>query len=510
MKNGVMLQAFEWDLPSDGLHWQRLTREAFALRRCGFSALWLPPAYKGASGANDVGYGVYDLYDLGEFDQKGSVRTKYGVKADYQRLIRRLHLCCMQALPDVVLNHRMGGDEMEQVQVYCEDFERRNDDTAPIRTAGIYSKLTFPGRKGRYSHFKWDAECFTGADWDAQAHQPGLYRFVGKHWAHDVDAEHGNYDYLMGLDVDVSSAKVRQELVRWGRWMVRDVGADGFRLDAVKHISADFYAHWLKQLRAMERRELFAVGEYWHADVDVMCRYLDAVAQPMSLFDVPLHFHLREAGSNRFYNMAQLFDGTLVGCRPHAAVTFVDNHDTQPGQSLESWVPGWFKPAAYGIILLRSFGYPCVFWGDWHGIPSREIGSVPCLPKLMRLRQLNAWGEEYDYFDDYDVIGFTREGDAEHPGSGLAFLCTNAMPGSKRMYVGRRWAGRTFVCVEGSSADVLIDAEGCGEFAVGEQQCSVWIPCLTIAEKMAQKQHHLVGLLADGLHGAWWWATGHE
>lgn len=36
----------------------------------GFSAIWLPPAYKGVGGIHDNGYGVYDLYDLGEFNQK--------------------------------------------------------------------------------------------------------------------------------------------------------------------------------------------------------------------------------------------------------------------------------------------------------------------------------------------------------------------------------------------------------------------------------------------------------
>ena len=63
MRNGIMLQAFEWELPADGQHWQRLTRLAFALHRLGITALWLPPACKGSGGVHDVGYGVYDLYD---------------------------------------------------------------------------------------------------------------------------------------------------------------------------------------------------------------------------------------------------------------------------------------------------------------------------------------------------------------------------------------------------------------------------------------------------------------
>ena len=64
MQNGIMLQSFEWYLPPDGTLWRTLAREAFHLRELGFTALWLPPAEKGSGGRNDVGYGVYDLYDL--------------------------------------------------------------------------------------------------------------------------------------------------------------------------------------------------------------------------------------------------------------------------------------------------------------------------------------------------------------------------------------------------------------------------------------------------------------
>lgn len=39
----------------------------------------------------------------------------------------------------------------------------------------------------------------------------------------------------------------------------------------------------------------------------------------------------------------------------------MDNHDTQPGQALQSFVDEWFKQSAYAIILLREEGYPCVF-----------------------------------------------------------------------------------------------------------------------------------------------------
>ena len=65
MKQNTMLQNFEWYLPADGQFWNQCAAQAQELSDLGFTQIWLPPAYKGASGKNDVGYGVYDLYDLG-------------------------------------------------------------------------------------------------------------------------------------------------------------------------------------------------------------------------------------------------------------------------------------------------------------------------------------------------------------------------------------------------------------------------------------------------------------
>src|SRR5688572_14408032 len=89
-ENGVMFQYFHWHLPADGTLWTDLAERAPELAARGVTAVWIPPCYKGAGGANDVGYGVYDLFDLGEFDQKGSVRTKYGTKAELLRALAAL------------------------------------------------------------------------------------------------------------------------------------------------------------------------------------------------------------------------------------------------------------------------------------------------------------------------------------------------------------------------------------------------------------------------------------
>ena len=482
--NGTMLQGFEWDLPADGRHWRRLAFRARWLAFCGFTAVWLPPAAKGNAGIYDVGYGVYDLYDLGEFNQKGTVRTKYGTAAEYVDCIQALKRAGIQPLADIVLNHRMGGDEKETFRARVCDPDNRLQAADTEEDIACYTRFTFPGRNGRYSGFIWDHNCFTGSDWNELDSDHHLFLFEGKSWAPDVDEEKGNYDYLMGCDVDVLNPSVREELERWGMWFLEKTGVEGFRLDAVKHISAGFYRDWVQAMRDRTGMELYAVGEYWNSDLGALTRYLDRMEGRIQLFDVPLHYHLAEASrSNGGFDMRNILAGTLVDARAQHAVTFVDNHDTQPGQSLASWVDGWFKAAAYGLILLRKEGYPCVFWGDLEGIPAKGIGFVTELRKLMRLRLYCAYGTERDWFDDPDLIGLTRDGSSEVPGSGLAFLCTNARGGKKRMEMGRRFAGQTFICAIGDQSPVTIDRDGWGEFAVRDGGCSVYVPAAGLLVK---------------------------
>ena len=96
IRNGTMIQYFEWYLPDDGSLWKKVSREAAKLADAGITALWLPPAFKGPGGIHDVGYGAYDLYDLGEFNQKGSIPTKYGTRREYTDAIRACHKAGMQ------------------------------------------------------------------------------------------------------------------------------------------------------------------------------------------------------------------------------------------------------------------------------------------------------------------------------------------------------------------------------------------------------------------------------
>ena len=477
INNKTMMQYFEWYLPNDGLWWKRCAAKAENLAALGITDVWLPPAYKGTS-QEDVGYGVYDMYDLGEFDQKGTIRTKYGTREEYLEAIQAFHAANIRVYADIVLNHRMGGDELEETTAVTDNPENRCEQVGDEQIIRTWSKFTFPGRGGKYSRFTWDHRHFTGTDWDEDSREQGnIYRFTGKERAPETDPENGNFDFLMGMNVDMSNPEVVRETKKWLRWYLDTTDVDALRLDAVKHISFPFYRELLREVRKKDNAELPAVGEYWSGDIERLLHYLDEVDNEMSLFDVALHyniFHASQAGGD--YDLRTILDNTLVKERPEKAVTFVDNHDTQYGQSLQSFVDDWFKPLAYALILLRTEGMPCVFYSDYYGNPVKNRPLVPNLGKLIKLRRSYAYGEQEDHFDDPHLIGWVRRGDAEHENSGLAVVLSNGEGGTLRMYIGENFAGETFRDVLGSCTEsVVIDEEGFGEFRTEGGSVAVWV-----------------------------------
>jgi alpha-amylase len=487
MNNRTIFQFFHWYYAPEGNLWNHGRDEAGRLASLGVTDVWLPPAYKSAKGVEEPGYAVYDLYDLGEFDQKGTVRTRFGTKAEYLSCIAACHEHHMGVLADIVLNHRMGGDEKEQVTVKKVNEENRTEIIGDAHSIEAYTRFTFPGRKQKYSDFIWDWHCFTGVSENGSI-SVILNEYGNGGWEDVMEDEFGNYDYLMGNDVEFRNPYVREELKKWGVWYVETTGIDGFRLDAVKHINPDFFPEWLTHINEHFQKGFFCIGEYWKSDVQALLNYIDATGGMIQLFDVPLHFNFYDAsekGEN--YDLRTIFDNTLIQVRPDLAISFVDNHDTQPLQSLQSTVDFWFKPLAYALILLREQGIPCVFYpaiyeAKYVDTSSDEevyveLNKVEVLEKMMTVRKALAYGTQRDFFDHPNTIGWTREGIDEKPGSGCAVLLSNGAEGSKNMLVGQRHAGKTFVdCCGGRTEKVILNEAGEGTFFVNGGSAAVWVP----------------------------------
>lgn len=110
--NPIMLQGFEWHVPADQRHWKRLEKSLPSLKDIGVDNIWIPPACKGME-PNGTGYDVYDLYDVGEFYQKGSRATRWGPKEHLHELVQSAQDLGIGIIWDTVLNHKAGADFTE-------------------------------------------------------------------------------------------------------------------------------------------------------------------------------------------------------------------------------------------------------------------------------------------------------------------------------------------------------------------------------------------------------------
>ncbi|KAJ7858203.1 alpha-amylase [Mycena leptocephala] len=467
-QNYTMLQAFEWYVDGGGVHWKRIEKLVPELASMGMTAMWLPPPTK-AAGQSSVGYDIYDVYDLGEFDQKGGVRTHYGTKEELLSAIKKAKENGIVSYVDAVLNHRFGADRLETFAAVEVDNDDRTKEITDKYDIKGWTGFDFPGRGDKYSSLKYTFNHFTGVDYNDETQKTSIYKIHGdgKDWAEAVDKENKNYDYLMGADIDHDHPEVRADLINWGKWVTEELGTAGFRFDAVKHIDRGFISDFVKSVRAETNKpKMFAA-------------YLDGLGTQFSVFDAPLHYNFKEAGDRgREYDLRAIWDGTVVQKRPIDAVTLVENHDTVVGQSLESAVNPAFKPLAYALILLRPSGYPCVFWGDLYGTGGdNPQQAVSQLGDLIRARKLFAYGELRDYWDHMNCVGWVRMGDPEHGRpDGCAVVICNGDEGFKRMEVGKEHANERWTDLLGwHKGEVVIGEDGWADFSCSAMSVSVWV-----------------------------------
>ncbi|BFZ55651.1 hypothetical protein PYCC9005_002692 [Savitreella phatthalungensis] len=462
--NATMLQAFEWYTPGGGKHWSTLSRKVDELAGMGISAMWIPPACK-ASGQEGNGYDIYDLWDLGEFDQKGGRSTKWGPKSDLDELVRKARDANVLLYFDAVLNHKAGADTTQKCKVREVDNDDRNKFVSDVYEIDGWLGFDFPGRGDKYSKMKWGWQHFTGTDWDQRNERKAIFKIQGdgKTWADDVDGEKGSFDYLMFADIDHAHPEVADDIKKWGAWVSRECHLSGFRFDAVKHFSESFLQEFIDHVQRAHSKDhpdvsggedgpskdLFCVGEFWKDSLEDMIAYLDKMNRKFSLFDAPLVYNFGEISSTERGDLRKVFDGSLVQREPVNACTLVTNHDTQNGQALAVPMGDWFKPLAYALILLRGEGYPCVFWGDLVGTAGPDEGKTGAvlegkLGLLVRARQEHAYGQQDDYFSEANALGWVRRGTHDFP-RGLAVVISNAGPATINMDVGALHAGQKWV-----------------------------------------------------------------
>lgn len=528
--NVTLLQGFYWyirDPMGDDLHytkqpekesnlWQYIAEEkAEEIYQDGFSHVWLPPTGKAfisgdedKAGKFNVGYAIYDHYDLGEFYQSSHVRTKYGTKAQLHDAVGALKQRKIKVIADIVMNHMLGTDNVENVQFdyafktrnfelqeqfpysykrhpeYNVASERLYSGTVPAylnfdfeNTSDVENGGSIGPRGDTYSDFTWKKEHFDGME-----NYGTYYLFEGKQLDNvnifpDMPAgSPSDYralrsDVILGGDLDLQHPEVQEEMINWTKWLVKEVGFDGFRVDAVRHMDTGFVRRWAHEIKDfMNDDEMLMFGENWDGWTQRLDAYLKGngsnkhfsssnpgnyagIGNSMSLFDVPLHYDFQKiAGENtETKDISTLPESGLLAKSPDYAITFVDNHDTVPTEMLASYIPLHTKYQAYVYILLNTKGIPCVYYRDFYkgnALPASAKDPYTNthtnemnfnLKRLVKLRNEFVYGH-MQYFKGHKILGAKIQG--RNNNGGIVYLIKNNNGPSQSLQIptdGKEW-----------------------------------------------------------------------
>ncbi len=429
---GVMLQAFYWDCPRlagcEHAWWDLLKQNVPALAGAGFTSLWLPPASKAASWKS-MGYDPYDYYDLGEFDQKGGVPTWFGTRAALEDLIRSAHGAGMQVYADMVFNHNSGADEQE---------------VNPLDGQSRWTRFA-PG-SGRFPR---DWTCFHPSPYELRDRET----FGGM-----PDLCHRN-------------PRVYIELIQYCRWLLEDVGFDGFRYDCVRGFGG-WMVRSVQELRALRDGRSFmpyAVAECWDSDrvIDDWLGLADTFAEnPAGAFDFPLRWRLRDLCDTPGYDLRDLAQpGAVLWDRPRDAVTFVENHDVARETPVLH-----DKLMAYAFLLTHE-GYPCVYWQDYFDWDLGQPGSASGIAALVAAHEKHAGGPTRVLHAENDLYVMQRDGDGAQGGLVLVLNNRGAWYGAG---VQTRWSNAQLAPVAWRGRDDTGVPDGERTDAAG--WCELWAP----------------------------------
>jgi alpha-amylase len=468
--SGVIMEAFYWEPPAGTVSWWKMMEgKACALRKSGITAIWIPPPTKGASSA-DMGYGVFDRYDLGQYNQKGAVATRWGTRAELESMIAAMHGAGIRVYADMVMNQMMGGTN--------ETFNNSSGSSMTEPTSYDFSARLNVDPSHPYV---WDHNKFSGCQTCASTNNCTFPTWMNPPW--DFDSSYTNdpnsatygtlgmYDALNGCEIRYTIDDNQKEMIDWGLWITDALKLDGYRLDAGKHIYPPFLSRWLQEVKGTTR---FAVTEFYDGNPAHLAMVIDLWAKQSRLFDFSLHFLLqRMSAGNGSYDMRNLKfgssdDGTrFLEQHGEFAVTFVDNHDTDNNASTRV---ANFKTLAYTYILTRSAGYPVVFYKDYF-----DGNLAPLIDKVIAARNAHGFGTNYDSGEsDSDFYVSGRTGDATHKGM-LVFL--NDGGGTSKTLTSSPFANQQMKEETGASTQtVTTDAQGGGVFPVPARGQAIWVP----------------------------------
>jgi glycosidase len=346
----------------------------------GITGIWLMPIFPSPS------YHGYDVTDY------RTVNPEYGTMEEFEAFLEAAHERGIAVLIDLVINH----SSVEH----------------PWFTASAAGDAEY------VDWYRWSSvDDGATAPWGAPAWHPlGDRYYFGLFWEGMPD---------LNLEHDAVTA----ELYDIARYWLEEVGVDGFRLDAARHLIEDGEVvsdtpetrAWLADFNAYVDSiapDALVLGEVW-SPTEVAASYV-----PQSL-DLAFEFGIAESGGEAVVmrDAQRLADAVALAQAaypPLQYATFLTNHDMD---RIMSNVGGDVTMAKLGATwLLTSAGVPFVYYGEEVGLkgvkPDERIRTpMPWTAEAPGLgfTKGTTWESQFEGYETFNV-----ESQTDDPGSLLS------------------------------------------------------------------------------------------
>ncbi|MDT8401666.1 MAG: alpha-amylase family glycosyl hydrolase [Bacteroidales bacterium] len=348
----IFVQSFA-DSDGDGIgDINGMTSKLDYLQDLGIEGIWLMPI-----GPSDTyhKYNVDDYYDI---------HPDYGTLDDFKRFVDEAHKRGIHVVIDLVINH------------------------------SGYNNIWFQEALKDQNSKYWDYYVWAHKD-DPKAQPPvsddGNRRRRRSNWN---TVEGSDYLYFAHFgrnmpDLNYDNPLLQQEMFKAGKFWLEEIGVDGFRLDAARHIfpdnrAFDNHAWWEYFLQEMKKvkEDVYIVGEVW-ASSDIVAPYLKGIP---ALFNFDMGSAIIEAVNEENANgLIEKHKGIIdfyTTVNPdYVDCTFLTNHDQN--RILSSVDDNIDKAKIAAALLFTLPGSPYIYYGE-------EIGMLGKKPDQM-IREPYIW-----------------------------------------------------------------------------------------------------------------------
>lgn len=294
----------------------------------GARCIWLMPV---AESPSYHGYDVVDYY---------AIDREYGSTEDFKNFVAESHKRGIRVLVDMVINHASSEHPWFQAAL--------RDTASPYRAWFRWSPVEGP--KNRWGN----------SNWHRNPHRDEYY-----------------YGFFWGgmPDLNWEHAAVREEMKRVATFWIRDMGVDGFRLDAVRHLlergeqtenvpgTHALLREYADHVRSLGP-ETFTIGEVWEP-LDNLMRYYPDQLDAYFAFEVAdsIIGAVRAGNARGLFTPGLRLQGELP---PYRYAPFLRNHDqTRTRTEFQGDVA---RARVAAALLLTMPGLPFIYYGEEIGM----------------------------------------------------------------------------------------------------------------------------------------------